>query len=239
MVRTKIVDDPPSHHEIKNSKPQAHKNLFKKVMISELHPLESLSFMNLIPDAHHHILQFCDVSALRALGCCSKKTCEMTREDKVWEERLKQLFERGYDKALDEYMQPLQLSVWPLRSTSLRAWYHSWVLAFWDLASSEYRDDESDIREYMIEYFYEEGLEINNPLLHSSIFKIFFVESLDEISDEDRKKPKHMWLFEDAPLWAYYNHAKSAFQEGKAELDDMEEDFCKKKRKLSRNTHRT
>ena len=77
----------------------------------------------------------------------------------------------------------------------------------------------------MIEYFYEEGLEINNPLLHSSIFKILFVESLDEISDEDRKKPKYLWLFEDAPLWAYYNHAKSAFQEGQTELDDMEEDF--------------
>ena len=80
----------------------------------------------------------------------------------------------------------------------------------------------------MIEYFYEEGLEINNPLLHSSIFNILFVESLDEISDEDRKKPKYLWLFEDAPLWAYYNHAKSAFQEGQTELDDMEEDFCKK-----------
>ena len=247
MARKRSVDNPPtSNYEVKNSNPQPHKNLFKKLKRSlpweqcvaiALPPQAPFPFADVIPDAQHHILQFCDVSTLGALGCCSKNTCKMTREDKIWEERLKQLFERRYDRVflqigisgppkLDEDKHPLKLSLWPLRSTSLTAWFHSWVLGLWNLADSEDRDDDSDVRKRMIVYFFEEGLACNNPLMHSSTFFLLMVESLDEILDEDREKPKYQWLFENVPLWAYYNHAESAFKEGQTMLDDMEEDFC-------------
>lgn len=240
MARTRSTDNPPiSHHEVKNSKPQAHKYLFKKLKRSKLHPQAPFPFTDLIPDAQHMILKFCDVSTLGDLGCCSKNTCKMTREDKIWEERLKQLFERRYDRVflqigisgppkLDEDKHPLKLSMWPLRSTSLAAWFHSWVLGFWNLADNEHRpDDDSEMEEdMMLHYFHTVGLAHNNPLMHSSIFYLLMVVTLDEISDEDRANPKYQWLFENVPLWAYYNHAESAFKEGQTMLDDMEEDFC-------------
>lgn len=78
----------------------------------------------------------------------------------------------------------------------------------------------------MIGYFHDKCLTVENPLMHSSVFKILFVESLDEISEEDRKKPKYQWFFEDVPLWAYYNHAESGLKEGEIAIYEEEVDFC-------------
>lgn len=86
MARTRSCNDPaPKYDKIENSKPKACKNAFKNVKTAELNSQAPFPFGDLIPDAQHHILQFCDVSTLGVLGCCSKTMCEMTREDKVWE----------------------------------------------------------------------------------------------------------------------------------------------------------
>ena len=182
MARARSLDSSPrSHYDINSRKPQTQKSLFRKEKRSEFYPQALFPFIYLILDTHDYILIFCDVFTLGTLGFYSKKSFNVTREDSIQEERPKQIFERRYDT---QFLQInvsgptkmykdnkiLKLSLWLLKSTTLVAWFRSWVLGFQNLVANMHRPDgESNVgKSMMFQCLCEEGFADNDPLTHRS-----------------------------------------------------------------------